>query len=242
LKGIGVQRDIGRGAALVVTACDHGAPFACVDAGVALYDGNGVDQDRDHAQKALHAGCHGANPGACDLERRLYGTGGFCGADAPTGAVGVTFGTALREVETKCRSAGHAWKGDAEGGYCDGPISSSVAFPFMINACEGRACSVHVLDFLASLPPSSWLQEYAAVEKQLEANWGTAQERVARLPQACANAAELPKCVASKDVVYRSTWIWERGAGVVLELDNDKIGPRVHIGYLSAAKRRPDGL
>jgi hypothetical protein len=237
LGGTGVAKDPARAARLVVWACEKGYAFSCWDAGVVLYDGTGVEQDHERAKRVLVAGCSRGNPGACDLQKHLFGAQTVSTSDPPVGAVGVVFGESLSGVRSRCVAAGHVWGGDAERGYCNGPISKTAPFPFGATAIDGRVCSIDVRDPLGSELESSWLGHYDAVEGQLIAKYGTPYERVRTLPQTCNAVGAFAQCIASRRVIFRAAWVWERKFGVQLMLTYDKHGPYVDIFYAN-----PNGM
>jgi hypothetical protein len=233
LKGLGVTQDIPRGASLAVSSCERGYEFACMDAAMVLYDGTGIAPDRERARRDLIAACTAGNPGACLMEKDLYGTQMFAASDPPAGAVGVEFGTPLRDVESRCRATGHTWSGDNTGGFCDGPISASTPYAFLAFACAGRVCGLMVTDLLSTQPPSSWLTRFDETEKRLETRYGPPSTRTKTVTRACLDVAALPQCIASGAVVYNTEWAWERKYGVLMKLANREHGPVIIINYMT---------
>jgi hypothetical protein len=113
-----------------------------------------------------------------------------------------------------------------------------VNLPFMTSACSSRVCSVTVLEGLSSEPVSTWLPKFQAYDDELVSRYGLPNERLETLPGARDTAAALPACVASRAVIYRTTWVWENSTGIVLALMNDKLGPLIEISYMSPASAR----
>jgi TPR repeat protein len=86
LKGAGVKPDAEMGAKLIVFACEKGDKFACGEAGIVLYGGRGIERSPASAQRA-ECGCTQGSPGACQLQRNLFGTEAPSEGEPPGGSI-----------------------------------------------------------------------------------------------------------------------------------------------------------
>lgn len=71
-QGLGVAKDVERGAFFLKRGCRAGSKFGCVSLGAAYENGVGVKKDAEHAAELFTMACEAKDSSACDHEAKLY--------------------------------------------------------------------------------------------------------------------------------------------------------------------------
>ena len=150
--------------------------------------------------------------------------------DAPTGALGFTFGASVEESQTSCTGASLGWTASGRAFVCDGsPVSLGLPGQVRLNFCDGKLCRIIAMAKPSSLSDAGYRQGVERFSAALSRKYGAPTKQVSKMPNWCRH--ELLKCLQRKEASIEERWEWPNGSRIRLTVQQGQQEPSIVIVY-----------
>jgi hypothetical protein len=152
---------------------------------------------------------------------------------APSGAVGLVFGSDIATATATCQGAGLEWSDAGEDQFaCSGlPKPVGVDARTISRFCQGRLCALR----LRVAANGNWAKTYVKLTSKLREKYGEPQARGGSLPHACLQSQEDDVCILNGHPVVSQTWKWLDGTRIKVRLQAAKDPVELDVSYTREA-------